>query len=616
MALATKDVLTERAEILREIEGRTLLTAFAETAERLRDQPALKWKEGDTWCTLTWREFREAVLDVAAGLQAIGFLPGEFTVIMSRNRPEAVIADLATQHARGVPVHLYNTLPPEQIEYIANHCEAAIGFLEDESFLARFDVIRDRVPLLRRTVLFDGGLADRGGWTDSWAEVLAKGRKERQRNPGGVEAASREVGPEDIATVIYTSGTTGPPKGVIDTHRSILYMLAALNRLLEPRSDERIISYLPLAHAAGRTADVWLRVVSGGTVHFCPDLMQLVPYMLEVRPTSLASVPRVWEKLHAGLTAGIASIPDQSIRTAADRAIDVGRQVARKRQRGEEPSPEVLQEHERGNAIRKAIRAKVGLDDCDQAASGAAPIDPAIIEFFGALGIQMGEVWGMTELACVSTGTTLDRIRTRTVGCALPGVEMKLAADGELLVRGPLVTKGYYKDPEKTAEAIDHEGWLHTGDIGEIDPDGYLKITDRKKELIINSAGKNISPANIEYFLKSNPLIGQACAIGDRRNYVSALLVLDPMTASVWAKQHGIEASLDELSRDPQILREIQRAIDAANEHLARVEQVKKFTVLPNEWTPESGELTPTLKLKRRVILERYTTEIAVMYRG
>ncbi len=614
MAIAARDVAAERAELLNEIEGRTLLTELASMAERLGDQPALKWKAGDAWHSLSWREYREAVLDMAAGLRTLGFQPGDFTVIMSRNRPESVIADLATLHARGVPVHLYSTLPPEQVEYIANHCGATVAFLEDLSFLDKFETVRDRLTNLRRAVLFEPDPAA-GDWATSWADVLAAGRAERAREPGWAEAALRRVGPDDVATVIYTSGTTGPPKGVMDTQRAVLYMVFATLRIVPSESDSRSISYLPLAHATGRWLDVWAPLLVGGTVHFCPDPLQLIQYALEVRPTLLFGVPRVWEKLFAGLGAAIAAIPDPQMKAAVEGAVEAGRQVARLRQHGEEVPAALIEAYERAAPIRRSLLAKVGLEECEQAGSGAAPIDPAIIEFFQALGIAMGEGWGMTELTCAATMNELDRVRNGMVGYAFPGMEMKLAEDGEVLMRGPLVMKGYYKDAEKTAETIDAEGWLHTGDVGEIDADGYLKIIDRKKELIITSGGKNVSPANIEYLLKTHELIGQALAIGDRRKHITALLVLDPLTAPLWAKQRGIAAaSLDELKRHPEVLAEVQRAVDAANEHLARVEQVKRFLLLAGQWTPETGELTPTMKLKRRVILERNAGAIEAMY--
>jgi long-chain acyl-CoA synthetase len=615
MATITRDVAAERAEMLAAIEGKTLLTLLSDMADRLGDQAALKWKEGDAWRSLSWREYREIVLDAAAGLRTLGFKPGDFSLIMSRNRPEAVIADLATLHARGISVHLYNTLPPEQIEYIANHCEASFALLEDGSFLAKFNAIRDRLPHLRRTVLFNAAAGD--DEVTSWEGLLAAGRAERKRNPGWAEAALTEVRPDDVATVIYTSGTTGPPKGVMDTHAAILYMEVATERTGNYSSDMRGISYLPLAHATGRALDIWGPLKMGGTAYFCPDPLQLVQYALEVHPTVLVGVPRVWEKLHAALSAGIAAIPDPQTKAAVEGAIEAGRQVVRLRQRGEDVPAPLQDAYDRAAPVRRSLLSKVGLEECRNAVTGAAPIDPAIIEFFQALGIAMGEAWGMTEVTCATTASHVDRVRNGKVGYAFPGMEMKVDWDGEVLMRGPLVMKGYFKDAQKTVETIDADGWLHTGDVGEIDADGYLKIIDRKKELIITSGGKNISPSNIEYLLKTHDLIGQAMAIGDRRNYITALLVLDLMTAPVWAKQRGIEASsLEELAHHPQVLAEVQRAVDEANEHLARVEQVKRFVLLAEQWTPETGELTPTLKLKRRVVLEHNADAIDAMYPG
>jgi long-chain acyl-CoA synthetase len=612
----TADVAADRAEIDAEVAGGTLPGAFAATVARLGDAEALKWRTGDGWQALTWRQYREAVAEVSLGLRSLGFGPGQFLVIWSRNRPEPLIADLAALHARGCPVSLYNTLAPDQAAYIANHCEATLAVVEDRGFLARLEAVRDRLPSLRRIVLLEGEPGPGEDWLTTWEAVRAAGRAEAERDPGAFEESWRQVAPDDLATLMYTSGTTGPPKGVMIPQRNVLWLGAANNRVLPPGEEAgRSISYLPLAHATGRTVDHWLQLLNGGTVHFCPDPTKLFEMALEVRPTVLVGVPRIWEKLHAGLRAAIAADPDAARRQAVEGAIEVRRQAVRLRQQGQEPPAELAAAAERALPVARAILARVGLEECEQAVTGAAPIDPAIIEYFQALGLSMTEGWGMTELTCAATITSMDRVRNGTVGYAYPGIEVRLAEDGEVLVRGPIVMAGYYKDPQRTAEAIDADGWMHTGDIGTMDADGYVKIVDRKKELIITAGGKNISPANVEHLLLQHPLIGQACAIGDRRSFVSALLVLDAEMAPVWAKRRGIEAaSVAELARDPEVLAEVQRAVDAANEHLARVEQVKRFTVLPTEWTPESGELTPTLKMRRRVIVERFGAEIEAMY--
>jgi long-chain acyl-CoA synthetase len=399
------------------------------------------------------------------------------------------------------------------------------------------------------------------------------------------------------------------------SHRAILWVSASGARVIPRKPGVRTISYLPLAHVTGRWLDVWGQVINGPTVHFCPDPTQLFQYALEVRPTQLVGVPRVWEKLHAGLKAGIAAEPDPARRQMVEQAVEVGRQLVRVRQAGQAPPAELLAAAERAEPVWRALRAKVGLDQCEVAATGAAPIDPSIVEFFQAIGLPMTEGWGMTELTYATMVSPLDRVRNGTIGPAAPGVEARLAEDGELLVRCGSLMQGYYKDPEGTAAAIDADGWLHTGDLATVDDEGYFRIVGRKKELIITSGGKNIAPAAIEHRLEQHPLIGQACAIGDRRSYITALIVLDPDVAPLWARQHGIQAaSLAELAAHPAVQAEVERAVAAANAQLARVEQVKRFRVLASEWTATSGELTPTLKKRRHVVAERYAREIDALY--
>jgi long-subunit acyl-CoA synthetase (AMP-forming) len=612
----TRDVAAERAAIDAHIAGKTLLDAFASTVERLQDTAAIKWKQDGEWRTLTWREYRQAVAEVALGLARLGLEPGQFTLVLARNRPEPLIADLATQHARGVPVFLYNTLAPEQAAYIANHCAARIAFVENRQFLRTLEAVRDQMPNLRLVVLLDDdAAAEDTGWTITWTSLRAAGRAALDQWPDAFDQTWRQVKPDDLAALIYTSGTTGRPKGVMITQRNVLWEAAAVGQMTPPRPDERTISYLPLAHATGRWLDLWSPAVYGGTVHCCPDPTQLFGYALEVRPTGLAGVPRVWEKLHAGLMAGIGAEADPARRQAIEWAIDVGRQVVRLRQHGAEIPEGLAAQASQAAPICKALLGRVGLDRCERTATGAAPIDPDIIEFFQALGLSMIEAWGMSELTCAATGNPSDACRNGTIGVPAAGVEMRLAEDGEILVRAGCQTPGYYNDPQATAEALDADGWLHTGDLASVDDDGYYRIVGRKKELIITAGGKNIAPAAIENLLQQHPLIGQACALGDRRPYINALLVLDPERAPTWAREHEIgAASLADLATHPAVLAEVQRAVDAANTHLSRAEQVKRFMLLPNEWTALSGELTPTLKKRRAVILERYASEIESLY--
>jgi long-chain acyl-CoA synthetase len=578
------DIAAERAAIEAESADSTLLTVYAETVATAGDIEAHRWLDGGQWRSLSYREVYDQVRDLALGLAVIGFQPGEFAVIWSGNRSEATVADYAVMHARGVPVFIYTTVAAEQAAYIAGHCEASVAIVERE-FLPKLLSVRDQLPKLRRVILIDGE-ADRA---IGWQRLLGVGHAEGERSPGLFEQTWRQVTPDDLATLIYTSGTTGQPKAVMLTHRSLRYYQRAVFRVLpyeEWSSEDGItgISYLPMAHVTGRTVDHWTPMAIPSTVAYCPDRLQLFAIAAQVHPTGLMGIPRVWEKLYAALRTALPDASPEAVRAWPEE-------------------------------VRLAVLARIGLDKCRAAVSGAAPIDPAIIEFFQALGLPLTEGWGMSELSNAATLAAPGHERIGAVGKAFPGVELRIADDGEVLVRGPLVMRGYYKDQDLTAQTIDADGWLHTGDIGELDADGYLKITDRKKELIITSGGKNISPALIEYELQRHPLIGQACAVGDRRNYVTALLVLEPEVAPAWASAHGIEAaSLAELAAHPEVLAEIERGVTEANSHLARVEQVRRFRVLPSEWTAETGELTPTLKRRRRVIVDRYATEIDQLY--
>jgi long-subunit acyl-CoA synthetase (AMP-forming) len=579
-------IAAERAAIEAEIEGTTLLTAYADTVAGAGDTVAHRWLDDGQWRSLTYRQVYGQVRDLALGLRILGFQPGEFAVIWSRNRSEATIADYAVMHARGVPVFIYNTVSPEQAAYIAGHCEATVAIVERD-FLPKLLSVWDQLPKLRQIILIDGEADSAIGWP----QLIGLGHAEAERSPGLFDETWRQVAPDDLATLIYTSGTTGQPKAVMLTHRNVRYYQNATTRVipLEEASDAdgnaRLVSYLPMAHVTGRSVDHWGAMARSLTLAYCPDSLKLFEIAAQVHPTGLIGIPRVWEKLYAALRTALPDVSPPAVHALPDQ-------------------------------VKQAILARIGLDQCHVATSGAAPIDPAIIEFFQALGLPITEGWGMSELSNAATLAPPGRSRNGAVGRAFPGMELRIADDGEVLVRGPLVMRGYYKDPERTAEALDADGWMHTGDIGVLDADGFLKITDRKKELIITSGGKNISPALIEYELQRHPLIGQACAIGDRRNYVTALIVLDPETTPAWARAQGIAASsLAELASHPEVLAEVERGVAAANSHLARVEQVRRFRVLRSEWTAETGELTPTLKRRRRVIADRYAEEIEQLYR-
>jgi long-chain acyl-CoA synthetase len=574
-----EDVAAMRSAIEHEIAGTTLLTAYAETVAQAPDVTA--------------------VGDAALGLAAVGLRPGEFAAIWSRNRSEATIADYAVMHARGVPVFIYPTIAPEQAADLIGHCEATVVIVERE-FLPVLDSIRAGLPQLRALVVLGDDPASSPNGTGetqagetrvlSWQALLDLGRAEADRDPAAFERSWRQVTPDTLATLIYTSGTTGRSKGVMITHRNVRYEQAASLQVnpLETQVAEdgvaTIVTYLPMAHVTGRMLDHWGPMAHPTTLAYCPNQLQLFAIAAQVHPTLMMGIPRVWEKLHAALRGALPDVTPAAVRALPD-------------------------------AAKQAVLTRIGLDRCRIAATGSAPVDPEIIEFFRALGVPLSEGWGMSELSNAATFAAPDEARTGAVGRPFPGMEIRLADDGEVLVRGPLVMAGYYKDPELTMATIDSAGWLHTGDIGEFDDAGFLKIIDRKKELIITSGGKNISPALVEYELQRHPLIGQACAIGDRRNYVTALLVLDPDTTPAWARAQGISFdSLADLAAHPDVLAEVERGVAVANSHLARPEQVRRFTLLPAEWTAQSGELTPSMKRRRQVIIDRYAKEIEELY--
>jgi long-chain acyl-CoA synthetase len=594
-----EDVAAMRSAIEHEIAGTTLLTAYAETVAQAPDVAAHKWLAGGEWRSLTYQQVYDQVRDAALGLAAAGLRPGEFVAIWSRNRSEATIADYAVMHARGVPVFIYPTIAPEQAADLIGHCEATVVIVERE-FLPVLDSIRAGLPQLRALVVLgddpasspNGTGETQAGETQvlSWQALLDLGRAEADGDPAAFEQSWRQVTPDTLATLIYTSGTTGRSKGVMITHRNVRYEQAASLQVnpLETQVAEdgvaTIVTYLPMAHVTGRMLDHWGPMAHPTTLAYCPNQLQLFAIAAQVHPTLMMGIPRVWEKLHAALRGALPDVTPAAVRALPD-------------------------------AAKQAVLTRIGLDQCRIAATGSAPVDPEIIEFFRALGVPLSEGWGMSELSNAATFAAPDEARTGAVGRPFPGMEIRLADDGEVLVRGPLVMAGYYKDPELTMATIDSADWLHTGDIGEFDDAGFLKIIDRKKELIITSGGKNISPALVEYELQRHPLIGQACAIGDRRNYVTALLVLDPDTTPAWARAQGISFdSLADLAAHPDVLAEVERGVAVANSHLARPEQVRRFTLLPAEWTAQSGELTPSMKRRRQVIIDRYAKEIEELY--
>ncbi|MQA85188.1 MAG: AMP-binding protein [Streptosporangiales bacterium] len=612
-------VLGERAAVEEAIRGQTVCDWLARTVDKHGDAPALASRVDGQWHALTWRETRERALEAAAGLMSLGLAKGDTVAIMAPNVPEHVIADLGVLHAGGVPMTVYATLAPEQVGYVAADSRATIAILAGEEQLDRWRPILDQLSGLRHVVVLDPAALPSGEAYLSWAELLRRGREQLRAHPSGPDSVAERwhsIRPGDPVTLLYTSGTTGPPKGVVLTHHNVLYEVeatASAGRLPELLT---AVSYLPIAHIAERVLSIYMAISRAAHLHFCPDPTELATVLREARPTMLFAVPRVLEKIRVGLTSLLDAEPDEGKKAAIQQAVEVGREYVESSQYGRQVTPELAERYRQADeAVLSKIRAALGFDRLIWLSSGAAPLAVDLASFYAGLGLPIYEVYGMTESTGAVTGNRPDAFRIGSVGQAHSGVELRIAEDGEILVRGPLATPGYLNRPEATSDLIDEDGWLHTGDVGRLDEDGFLYVVDRKKELIITSGGKNISPANIESLLKEHSLVDQALAYGDDRPYVVALIVLDGELAPAWARSHGIEfTDQARLAEHPAILDEVGKAVAASNERLARVEQVKTFRILPTEWTAESEELTPTLKLRRRVIHSKYADVIDQLY--
>ncbi len=610
-------ILDQRAEIERMAGGRTFCDVMTATADQYGDYPAYSDPDGGPWQTITWAETRELVLQVAAGLIALGLQPGERVAMMLPNRTEHVLSDFGTMHAGGVPVTFYATLAPEQIAYMAGNCDARIAVLDGAGELERWRSVLGELPGLTRIVVRDAAACPAEPLFISWDDLLALGARRQAAEPGEVADRVARIRPSDPATLLYTSGTTGHPKGVIITHASALYEVFAADQAGIAVKNVRWVSYLPLAHIAERMFTVYFAVANVGHIHFCHDAStQLLGTVGQVKPTAFFGVPRVWEKFQAGISALLAGNPDEAKRAAVAAAMKTGLAYIRSVQFGEQTSAELAAEFAAAEeSVLRPIRELLGMGEVGLAFSAAAPLPPDVGEFFAGLGVRILDVYGMTETTGAFTNNTPAAFKLGTVGRPIPGIEVKIAEDGEILTRSPLNTPGYLNLPDQTADLIDAEGWLHTGDIGSIDGDGFVSVVDRKKELIITAGGENVSPAAVENLLVAHPLIGQALAYGDRRPYLVAILTLDGGVAPAWARARGIEAgSLAELAADPAVLEAVGQAVTEANSRLARVQQVKYWELLPVEWTAESEELTPTLKLKRRVVHAKYADIIDGLY--
>ncbi|GEM35015.1 fatty-acid--CoA ligase [Nocardia neocaledoniensis NBRC 108232] len=580
----------------------TLPAAFQRTAAIDPDAVALR-TPGDT-VSLTWREYADRVRAVAAGLAGLGVRRGDTVALMMSNRVEFYPLEVGAQHLGATSFSVYNTLPPEQLAYVLGNAGARVVICEPRyvATLTAAEVALDHI------ICVD----DAPPGTLSVDQLVAAAPADFD-----FETAWRAVRGDDVATLIYTSGTTGAPKGVETTHAALLFQVAGIAEVLGIEFGDTITSFMPTAHIADRLTALYVQEVLGTQVTSVGDAKQIAAALVDLRPTVWGAVPRVWEKLKAAIEFRVAGEPDAARRQAMEWALSVAAARSRHQLAGEPVPAELAAEWARADElVLSALRAALGLDRVRWALSGAAPIPPQTLGFFAGLGIPIAEIWGMSELACICSVSHPREAKLGAVGKLLPGMRARRGADGELHVRGPLVMKGYRGLPEQTAEAIDAEGWLRTGDIVEIDDDGYLTVVDRKKEMIINASGKNMSPTNIENAVKAaTPLIGAMAVIGDGRPYNTALIVLDAESVEPYARTHGLpDASPAALAVDPTVLAAIEAGVAQGNTTLSRVEQIKRFRVLPTFWEAGGDEVTLTLKLKRKVIAEKYAAEIEELY--
>ncbi|MFE5507208.1 AMP-dependent synthetase/ligase [Amycolatopsis japonica] len=608
--------MTTQPTVAEQIEGQTIPALLHRNAQEFGDLPAVTSLDVEGKPTLTWAEFRTAIAEVSRGLAGLGLGVRDRMLIMAPSSPEHLIADLAASHLGAIPCTAYATLSPEQIGFVARHSAAGVVVLAGADELERWSQVLDDLPALRHVVLLDASVIPQDDKRFlSFADLRAAGAEAHAADPGAFETAWSAITPDDPLSMIYTSGTTGDPKGVVLSHRNAIYQAVAVQKLHDSPMHATNIAYLPLAHIAERELSIYMPIVWAGHVHTVGDPTGVVGALGQVHPKSFFGVPRVWEKMVAGLKNLLGSLPEEK-RNGLIGANELLQQGYKLRSDGKEVPPELAEKIAQTDAAALApVRAMLGLDQIEVASSGAAALPVEILYFIAGLGVEIQEVWGLSETTGAVTSNTPTAFKAGSVGRPLEGIEVKVAEDGELLVRGPIVFLGYLQADGTIKPDVDADGWLATGDIGTIDERGFVTITDRKKELIITSSGKNIAPTKIEGLLKEHPLIGQAVAIGEKRPYVTALIVVDDEIAPGWATANGIQlADGESLADNAEVRAEIEKAVEAANARLARIEQIKRYHVIPKAWTPETGEVTPTLKLKRRIINDRYAPTIADLY--
>ena len=595
----------------------TIAKSFLLAVETRGDRPAIREKKFGIWQPTSWREWLQISKDIAYGLHDIGFRPGDVASIIANAVPEWVYADMGILCAGGVSSGIYPTDSAVQVEYLINDSATKVVFAEDEEQLDKILSCRARCPTLQKIVVFD--MEGLGGFIDpmvlSLAEFTALGRNHAQGNEALWDRMIDSRGVNDLAILVYTSGTTGPPKGAMHSNRSVTYQMRHANDLFPSTDAEERLVFLPLCHVAERVGGYYISLALGSVMNFAESPETVPDNLREVQPTAFLAVPRIWEKFYSGTTIALkdaTAFQNWMYR----KALAIGHRMTEYRLQGDTPPWWLrLANGAAYYLVFRNIRRMLGLDRCRVAFTGAAPIAPDLIRWYLALGLDMREVYGQTENCGVATLMPSERIKLGSVGKAAPWGEVAISPQGEILIKGDFLFMGYLNQPEKTAETIDSRGWLHTGDVGSIDNEGFVKITDRMKDIIITSGGKNITPSEIENQLKFSPYVSDAVVIGDKRPYLTCLLMIDQENVEKFAQDHDIPfTNYASLCRAPEIQSLIQREIEAVNVNFARVETIKKFFLIERQLTPEDEELTPTMKLKRSFVNKRYAAEIEAMY--
>jgi len=596
------------------MEAQSIPQMFFTRATTRGANPAHRVKRDGVWHDTSWQELQDTVRYIARGLLGLGVQAGDRIAILSDSRSEWVQCDLGIQATAGITVPIYPSSTEEQTAYILQNSESTHIFVDTPAQLAKVQHIRSECPDLRQVILIQGAVREEADGNDvlSLTDLINQGKAAAEQEEV-LNARLAQLNPDAEATYVYTSGTTGPPKGVIQTHGNHLSMLESLSVATDAAEGDVHLLFLPLAHSFARL-EAFLGLYLGLITAFAESIDALPDNMQEVRPMLMFSVPRVYEKMYARVVAMGTS--GSSVKQAIfNWSVNVGRQVSALQQRGQ-PIPSGLRWKSAlaHKLVFSKLHARVG-GRLRYFVSGGAPLAQEIAEFFHAAGILILEGYGLTETCPALTGNRTDHYKFGTVGLPFPGVELRIAEDGEILAKGPNIAKGYYKRPEETAEVFLEDGWFATGDIGELDADGFLRITDRKKDLIVTAGGKNIAPQNIENLLKTDRYISQAMVYGDRRHYLTAILTLDSDEITAYAHEQGLEeTSLTELATHPNVVKLLGERVDACNQRLASYESIKKFTIAPTDFSPESGELTPTLKVKRKVVTQKYHAQLEKLY--